>query len=229
MAAATGPSLTDQYVSQLATPFTGQSTRKLNAGDADVIPVGSGIHIEIIALLFTIFILVTLVTIVLGVIYNKYYQSKRNPYKGLTDDEQTALGEQFTYTDFQYASVVTSILGIVAAFIICAYAGRWATVYNPTLEKQNAIAQDIAVAMQGKKSVENVSNLLATSVHPLDNDKSAGERTKLSGTLQNGIKNGFRYEMNAERSKLGLDGDRFKTRSFMSTLDPRNLYRKQTV
>lgn len=206
-----GPSLTDQYVSQLATPFSGTQTRTLLAGDEDTIPVGSGVHVEAISLLFTIFLLVIFVTVMLGIIYEKYFKTKRNPYKNLSPDERDDLGEDFTYTNFQYVSVAASIAAIVALLIIFAYVGRWVGVYNPTLLKQNAIAQDIAVAMRGKQAVDNVSNLLATSVHPVDDDRSKTARKTLSDTLKDGIRNGFQAEMNAERSKLGLSSRNFRS------------------
>jgi len=197
--------LTDQYVSQLATPFTGTDTRNLIAGGADKIPIGNGIHVEMIALLFVIFILILFITVILGIIYSKYYQDKHNPYKGLTSEEKKALGDEFIYTDYQYVSVAGGVAGVVGLFFIFAFLGRWIGFYDKTLIVSNSIAEDIAVAMRVKQANKNVAGLLAASVHPLDNAESKAAREELRDHLNTAVKNSFKYETNAEKSKLTAD------------------------
>lgn len=207
--------ISDKWINQLSQPYTGRETRNLAANNSDMIPVGNNEHVEFIGFVFGLFVAFLFITILLSVIYAYYFTEQNSPY---TEDDRDRLSKELRYSDFQYAASVGGALCIIGIFIVIIYFARWINIYNKSLLKQNAIAQDIAVGMRGGKAVDNVANLLATSVHPLDDETSQKDRERLRTTLKSGLSNSLQYESTAERGILNPDQGRLNSSYRMGRL-----------
>jgi ABC-type anion transport system duplicated permease subunit len=147
----------------------------------------------VVAFLITLLIFAIVVTVYNGIIYNKIY-NENSPETSSDTTTIDSLRSIIRNSGYYDASIAMAVIGVIGFIISITFFTLWHKDYRLELLKENVMGRDIAVSMRAGASVDKVSNLLSSYVHPLQSQTA--QRQQLHQTLSNNLRGNFNVLQN---------------------------------